>query len=92
MQSLFIRELITTLISDENLSTKRDYQKAKNFLLSKYGTLVEDVSAIEVLEEYRNGISDKTLSYESRVWKMLRKRGVRSLSGVSVISLLTKFW
>ncbi len=92
MQSLFIRELITTLISDENLSTKRDYQKAKNFLLSKYGTLVEDVSAIEVLEEYRNGIADKSLSYDSRVWKMLRKRGVRSLSGVSVISLLTKFW
>jgi elongator complex protein 3 len=92
MQSLFIRELISALLSDTTLSTKRDYQKAKNLLLSKYGNTVEDVSAIEVLEEYRNSITEKTLAYDSRVWKMLRKRWVRSLSGVSVISLLTKFW
>jgi hypothetical protein len=74
MQSLFIRELISALLSDTTLSTKRDYQKAKNLLLSKYGNTVEDVSAIEVLEEYRNGITEKTLHYDSRVWKMLRKR------------------
>lgn len=74
MQSLFIRELISALLSDTTLSTKRDYQKAKNLLLSKYGNTVEDVSAIEVLEEYRNGITEKTLPYDSRVWKMLRKR------------------
>ena len=92
MQSTFIRELITTLIRDTTLTTKRDYQKTKNLLLSKYGTSVEDVGAIEVLEDYRNGIDDRSLVYDSRVWKMLRKRGVRSLSGVSVISLLTKFW
>ena len=29
---------------------------------------------------------------ELRIRKILRKRAVRSLSGVSVISLLTKFW
>ena len=92
MQSTFIRELITTLIGDTTLTTKRDYQKTKNLLLSKYGNTVEDVGAIEVLEDYRNGIDDKSLVYDPRVWKMLRKRGVRSLSGVSVISLLTKFW
>ena len=74
MQSLFIRELLTTLIADPHLSTKRDYQKTKNLLLSRYGKSVEDVNAIEVLEEYRNGIDDGTLVYEPRVWKMLRKR------------------
>jgi hypothetical protein len=42
MQSLFIRELISALLSDTTLSTKRDYQKAKNLLLSKYGNTVED--------------------------------------------------
>ena len=74
MQSTFIRELITTLIGDTTLTTKRDYQKTKNLLLSKYGTSVEDVGAIEVLEDYRNGINDTSLIYNPRVWKMLRKR------------------
>ena len=92
MQSVFLREFLIALLSDEMLMTKRDYQKTKNLLLAKYGSSVEDVSSIEVLEAYRSGIDDKSLIYDPRVWKMLRKRGVRSLSGVSVISLLTKFW
>ncbi|OIO77594.1 hypothetical protein AUJ87_00940 [Candidatus Gracilibacteria bacterium CG1_02_38_174] len=32
------------------------------------------------------------MQYEPRIWKLLRKRAVRSLSGVSVISILTKPW
>jgi elongator complex protein 3 len=32
------------------------------------------------------------MSEDIRIWKLLRKRAIRSLSGVSVISLLTKFW
>jgi hypothetical protein len=74
MQSVFLHEFLTTLIADDTLTTKRDYQKAKNLLLSKYGDTVEDVSSIEMIEAYRNGIDDKTLVYKPRVWKMLRKR------------------
>jgi elongator complex protein 3 len=92
MQSTFLQEFISTLLSDPSLTTKRDYQKVKNTLLAKYGNEVEDVSSIEVLEYYREGITSKSYIYDPRVWKMLRKRGVRSLSWVSVISLLTKFW
>lgn len=92
MQGIFLDEFIQALIHDPSLTTKRDYQKTKNTLLTKYGNHVEDPSSIEVLEYYREGISTKKYPYDSRVWKMLRKRGVRSLSGVSVISLLTKFW
>ncbi len=92
MQGAFLEEFIQTLIHDVSLTTKRDYQKTKNILLTKYRNHVEDPSSIEVLECYREGISTKKYPYDSRVWKMLRKRGVRSLSGVSVISLLTKFW
>jgi elongator complex protein 3 len=92
MQSTFLHDFISTLLADSSLTTKRDYQKMKNSLLAKYGNEVEDVSSIEVLEYYREGITNKTYLYDSRVWKMLRKRWVRSLSGVSVISILTKFW
>lgn len=37
-------------------------------------------------------IAEGKLAEESRVIRILRKRAVRSLSGVAVISLLTKFW
>ena len=92
MQSAFLHELLVVLLSDESLLTKRDYQKTKNLLLSKYGNTVEDTTSIEVIEYYRAMMDEKTLTYNPRVWKILRKRWVRSLSGVSVISLLTKFW
>jgi elongator complex protein 3 len=92
MQSAFLHELLLALLSDDLLLTKRDYQKTKNLLLSKYGNTVEDTTSIEVIEYYRKMIDEKQLSYNPRVWKILRKRWVRSLSGVSVISLLTKFW
>jgi hypothetical protein len=74
MQSVFLHEFLTILIADDLLMTKRDYQKTKNLLLSRYGDTVEDVSSIEMIEAYRNGIEDKTLVYKPRVWKMLRKR------------------
>lgn len=74
MQSTFLHEFISTLLSDATLLTKRDYQKVKNNLLAKYGNEVEDVSSIEVLEYYREGITNKSYIYDARVWKMLRKR------------------
>ena len=92
MQSVFLHAFLIALLRDASLVTKRDYQKTKNLLLSKYGDTVEDVTSIEVIEYYREAMLEKRLVYDIRVWKMLRKRSVRSLSGVSVISLLTKFW
>ncbi len=92
MQKEFLLAFLEKLLSDPLLISKRDYQKTKNALLTLYGNTVEDPSSIEVLEYYREMITTKKLIYDPRVWKMLRKRGVRSLSGVSVISLLTKFW
>ena len=74
MQSLFVHEFLVALLSDDSLLTKRDYQKTKNILLSKYGNTVEDVSSIEMIEYYRRTIDEKSLLYNPRVWKLLRKR------------------
>ena len=74
MQSLFVHEFLVALLSDDSLLTKRDYQKTKNILLSKYGNTVEDVSSIEMIECYRRAIDEKSLLYNPRVWKLLRKR------------------
>lgn len=45
-----------------------------------------------MLDRYKSLIESGEMKEEERIWKMLRKRAVRSLSGISVISLLTKFW
>jgi len=74
MQSAFLHALLEALLNDDSLLTKRDYQKAKNLLLSKYGNTVEDTTSIEVIEYYRQMIDEKALEYNPRVWKMLRKR------------------
>ena len=74
MQSVFLHELLVVLLSDDSLTTKRDYQKAKNLLLSKFGNAVEDTTSIEVIEYYRKMIDEKSLTYNPRVWKILRKR------------------
>ncbi|MFZ4461469.1 MAG: elongator complex protein 3 [Patescibacteria group bacterium] len=46
----------------------------------------------KLLERYRALIAEGKLTEKSRIIRVLRKRAVRSLSGVAVISLLTKFW
>ena len=74
MQSDFLHAFLTSLLADTSLTTKRDYQKTKNLLLTKYGSTVEDVTSIEVIEYYREMIDGKLLTYDPRVWKMLRKR------------------
>lgn len=45
-----------------------------------------------MIDRYNTLIENGQISDEIRIRKVLRKRAVRSLSGVSVISLLTKFW
>ena len=49
----------------------------------------ETIETKEQFQILRNSILAKT---SERVRRVLRKRAVRSLSGVAVISLLTKFW
>jgi histone acetyltransferase (RNA polymerase elongator complex component) len=45
-----------------------------------------------MIKRYEELLKDGLIQDELRMRKVLRKRAVRSLSGVSVISLLTKFW
>lgn len=74
MPSDLIHDLLVALLTDASLQTKRDYQKVKNNLLAQYHGEVEDVTSIQVIEYYRQMIDEKKLSYDPRVWKILRKR------------------
>ncbi|MDD2907234.1 MAG: tRNA uridine(34) 5-carboxymethylaminomethyl modification radical SAM/GNAT enzyme Elp3 [Candidatus Gracilibacteria bacterium] len=71
--------------------TKDDFHKIKNKIYSIY-KIKKPYSSIELIERYNELIASGEIEENLYFQKILRKRGVRSQSGVTVISLLTKFW
>lgn len=71
--------------------TKDDFHKLKNEIYKKY-KISKPFQSIELIERYNELIADWTLEEDLFFKKILRKRWVRSLSWVTVISLLTKFF
>jgi elongator complex protein 3 len=81
--------IVEAVILDETIRTKQDLQKVQNRILKEFGA-PSAPPVFRLLETYLKNLQGKTP--DSRIIKLFRKRAVRSLSGVSVISLLTKFW
>ncbi|MFA7662455.1 MAG: tRNA uridine(34) 5-carboxymethylaminomethyl modification radical SAM/GNAT enzyme Elp3 [Patescibacteria group bacterium] len=72
-------------------------QKDEKFLAKKFQELsglmkLEPVSKIKLLKAYRNLLKKKTLEPDKPLEKYLKRRKVRTASGVAVISVLTKFF
>jgi elongator complex protein 3 len=86
-----IDEILHALAADHSVVSKDAFHKIKNNTLAKY-KIAEWPSHIEMIERYEELISLNKIDDDIRIRRVLRKRAVRSLSGVSVISLLTKFW
>ncbi|MDD2487301.1 MAG: tRNA uridine(34) 5-carboxymethylaminomethyl modification radical SAM/GNAT enzyme Elp3 [Candidatus Gracilibacteria bacterium] len=86
-----IDRILENLVTDENIVTKEDFHKIKNIIYKEY-KLPNAISSIAMLERYNELVKSGTYDYSIRVFKLLRKRAIRSLSGVSVISLLSKPW
>ena len=82
--------LQTTKKDPENFS-KDDFHKLKNEIYKKY-KIAKPFQSIELIERYEELIADWTLEENLFFKKILRKRWVRSLSGITVISLLTDFF
>lgn len=74
-----------------NMKDKNDFQKIQNEIYKKY-KLAKPLASIEILNRYTERINNWELQENIIFKKILRKRGVRSLSWVTVISLLTKFF
>ncbi len=90
-QTIIIDEILHALAANLDISTKDAFHKVKNHTLAKY-RVSEWPSHIAMIERYEELLAAWEIPDELRIRKVLRKRAVRSLSGVSVISLLTKFW
>ena len=74
----------------ENFS-KDDFHKLKNEIYRKF-KIAKPFQSIELIERYEELTADWTLEENLFFKKILRKRWIRSLSWVTVISLLTEFF
>jgi len=86
-----IDEILFALAHDASIESKEAFHKLKNEILAKY-RISEWPSHIQMIERFQELVESGQIHDELRTRTVLRKRAVRSLSGVSVISLLTKFW
>lgn len=82
---------IISLALERKIETKEDFHKTQNEVYKKY-KLPEAIQSVEILERYNELIKNWTYSENNNFKKVLRKRWVRSLSWVTVISLLTEFF
>ncbi len=71
--------------------SKQKFHKLKNEIYRKY-KIAKPFQSIELIERYEELIADSSLEENLFFKKVLRKRWIRSLSWVTVISLLTKFF
>jgi len=71
--------------------SKEAFHKIKNDVYKGYD-IPKPFPSIRILERYDDRVKLWEFEEDDIFRRLLRKRGVRSLSGVTVISLLTKFW
>lgn len=87
-------EVINNIISEAKKNpeiSKEDFHKVKNKIYKEY-KINKPIPSIEILDMYEGQIARGDTVEDWRIKRLFRKRWVRSLSGVTVISLLTKFW
>ncbi|MBB1554469.1 tRNA uridine(34) 5-carboxymethylaminomethyl modification radical SAM/GNAT enzyme Elp3 [Candidatus Gracilibacteria bacterium] len=83
--------ILFALAEDKKITEKEQFHRLKNEILAEY-KIPTGPSHISLLNRFSELVKSGKIEDELRIRKVLRKRAVRSLSGVSVISLLTKFW
>jgi elongator complex protein 3 len=89
-QNIILDEIISLALQEQDL-TKDSFHKVQNGVYKKH-KLKRPIPSIQILQRYNELVSKGIYIENIPFKKVLRKRGVRSLSGVSVISLLTKFF
>ncbi len=91
MTNIEIIDDIIDLALERKIEEKDDFHKVQNEVYKKY-RLPKAISSIEILERYNELTKNWIVSDSASFRKVLRKRWVRSLSWVTVISLLTEFF
>jgi elongator complex protein 3 len=82
-------ELLDTIIKN-NVSDQSEIQNLKNQISQKYG--VPSASNVELIAVYRKYLCKAGEPENRDLLKLLRKRAVRTQSGIANITVLTKAW
>ncbi len=83
------KEILIKLINAPEVVNKELFHKLKNDVYKDF-KLEKWVNSIELLEVYRKMLTTGEAKSDDRILRLLRKRAVRSLSWVAVVSILTK--
>ncbi|MDD2566223.1 MAG: tRNA uridine(34) 5-carboxymethylaminomethyl modification radical SAM/GNAT enzyme Elp3 [Candidatus Gracilibacteria bacterium] len=86
-----IEKILEKLIASPEVITKNDFHKLKNDVYKEFRNS-KGINDISLLRKYREMVISGSTNEEIRILKLLRKRAIRSLSGVAVVSILTKPW
>jgi len=86
-----INKIIDSLVNSPDIRTKEAFHKLKNEVYKEFKNS-RWISDIDLLARYKELVKKWELSEDIGILKLLRKRAIRSLSWVSVVSILTKPW
>ena len=81
-----IKDLLLNQASD--FKNREDLEAGKRSICKKYGLAA--IPNSDILKEYRLLLSKNEISYIEVLEKILRKRAVRTLSGIAPVAVLTK--
>lgn len=84
-------KILKRLIESASVSTKEDFHRLKNDIYKEY-RVSKGIPDIVLLDRYRKLVSSNEAEEDQRILRLLRKRAIRSLSGVAVVSVMTKSW
>ncbi|MDP2736395.1 MAG: tRNA uridine(34) 5-carboxymethylaminomethyl modification radical SAM/GNAT enzyme Elp3 [bacterium] len=81
------KKAISELLSGK-IKSRAELMAVKRKLAKKYG--VNILSHAEILKEYRNKLGVGTVKEQPELERVLRKRSVRTMSGIAPVAVLTK--
>jgi len=92
VKGVFTPEEVHQLLVKEAYKQKINNPKSLQDLKNDYSFLykIPSTSNVELIKAYQKLIAEKNLPDDREFWKILRKRGVRSKSGIVNITVLTK--
>ena len=90
IKNQILDEIIIEWIKNPKQS-KEEFHKLKNNVYKNYD-VKKPFASIELISRYNELVKTWIIQENPEFQKLIRKRWVRSLSWVTVISLLTKFW
>jgi len=82
-----VTDLIKTAIK-EKVNSPKELHALKNRISSKYG--IAHLTNLEIIEGYKELLKNKEIIINENLEKIIRKRSIRTLSGIAPVAVLTK--